>query len=426
MPCPRGALALLLVAPALVARAQDGREDVFPLARDPVYAALLAEVETRNPEVQAASAAIAAAKARVPQASALPDPELTVGYEYGGRGLGPGTDDDTGLKLGFAQAFPGSGKRGLRAAVAERETNETEHTLHRARVEVTYRLRRAFADLLLARENLALVEDQRRATRDIEELTRSRYAVGLAQQSDVLRAQAELARLEQMRYHEEGLVGSAIAELNRIVARPAATPVGDTPRLRELDVTVVRVPALEEATAGLEARSAAFLAAHAMVERARAERDLASKEQGPDFLARATYLHRGSMPPMATADLGIMLPLYKGTKQKQALAEAEARLLAGERSAEAMRLRARSAVEKARFDLEAAVREAEAYSKGVLAVDALAVESALASFQAGKSPFVAVLEAHNTLYRDRWRHAELLFHVLWHSASLDALGVVMD
>jgi outer membrane protein TolC len=91
-----------------------------------------------------------------------------------------------------------------------------------------------------------------------------------------------------------------------------------------------------------------------------------------------------------------------------------------------MRLRARSTVEKARFDLEAAVREAEAYSTGVLAADALAVESALASFQAGKSPFLSVLEAHNTLYRDRWQHAELLFHVLWHSASLDAMGVVMD
>jgi outer membrane protein TolC len=129
---------------------------------------------------------------------------------------------------------------------------------------------------------------------------------------------------------------------------------------------------------------------------------------------------------MATAGLGIVLPLYKGRKQKQAVAEAEARLQADERSAEAMRLRARASVEKARFDLEAAVREAEAYSKGVLAVDALAVESALASFQAGKSPFVAVLEAHNTLYRDRWEHAELLFHVLWHSASLDAMGVAAE
>ena len=426
MPCPRGAFALLVLAPVLPALGQGEREDVFPLAREPLYSALAAEAQEKSPEILAASAAVAAAKARVPHASALPDPELMVGYEYGGRGLQPGADDDTGLAVGFVQALPGPGKRGLRSAVAEREAREVEHALHRARVEIAYRLRRAYADLLLARENLALIDDQRRATRDIEELTRSRYAVGLAQQSDVLRAQAELARLERMRYHELGQETLAIAELNRILARPAATPVPGTPLLRDLDVSAVRVPSVEKAIAGLDAASPALLAAHAMVERARAARDLARKDQAPDFVARASYLYRGSMPPMATADLGIMLPLYKGKKQKQALAEAEARLQVGQSSAEAMRLRVRANVEKARADLEAAVREAEAYQSGVLAVDALAVESALASFQAGKSPFVAVLEAHNTLYRDRWEQAELLFHILWHSASLDALGVVMD
>jgi outer membrane protein TolC len=76
--------------------------------------------------------------------------------------------------------------------------------------------------------------------------------------------------------------------------------------------------------------------------------------------------------------------------------------------------------EKTLADYRAAVREAEAYARGVLVVDRLAVESALASYQAGKVPFVAVLEAHTTRYRARWEHAELLFHVLWHAAALDA------
>ncbi|HET7292669.1 MAG TPA: TolC family protein [Vicinamibacteria bacterium] len=426
MPCPRGASTPLVLALALPAFGQGEREDVFPLAREPVYVALAAEAQEASPEIRAAAATIVAARARVPQVSALPDPELMVGYDYGGMGLQPGADEDTGLVLGFSQPLPGPGKRGLRSAVAEREVSAVEHALHRARLEVAYRLRRAYADLLLARENLALIDDQKRATRDIEELTRSRYAVGLAQQSDVLRAQAELARLERMRYHELGQEEIALAELNRVLARPAATPVAGTPLLRALDVKAVRVPSLAEAVAGLDDASPALLAAHAMVERSRASRDLASKEQAPDFVARTSYLYRGSLPPMATLDLGIVLPLYKGKKQKQALAEAEARLLESQSSAEAMRLRVRSSVEKARADLEAAVREAEAYATGVLAVDALAVESALASFQAGKAPFVAVLEAHNTLYRDRWEQAELLFHILWHSASLDAMGVVMD
>ena len=426
MPCPRGPSALVVLVFVFPAFGQGAREDVFPLSAEPVYAALASEAQDTNPEIHAALAAVNAAKTRVPQVGALPDPELLVGYEYGGVGLQPGADDDTGVLLGFSQALPGPGKRGLRSAVAEREAREVEHALHRTRLEVAYRLRRAYADLLLARENLALIEDQRRATSDIEELTRSRYSVGLAQQSDVLRAQAELARLERMRLHEVGQESLAIAEMNRILARPAATPVPGTPLLRELDVAAVRVPSVEEAIAGLDAASPALLAVHEMVGRAGVSRDLASREGAPDFAARASYLYRGSLPPMVTADLGIILPLYKGRKQKQALAEAEARLQQSRSSAEAMRLKVRASVEKARADLEAAVGEAESYAAGVLAVDALAVESALASFQAGKSPFVAVLEAHNTLYRDRWEQAELLFHILWHSASLDAMGVVMD
>jgi hypothetical protein len=34
-----------------------------------------------------------------------------------------------------------------------------------------------------------------------------------------------------------------------------------------------------------------------------------------------------------------------------------------------------------------------------------------------------VLEAHRVLYEDQRQHAELLFHILWHSALLDALGM---
>ncbi len=421
MPFQRAVCSFLFLAVTVPAGA-----DVFPLAADPTYVALEAELRARSPEIQAEAAAWTAARARIPQAGALPDPELRFEYEYGGEGLAPGSNDDAGVGVGFSQVLPGPGKRGLREDVARAGARRVGHDVERTQVELVYRLRRAYADLLLARENLALLEDQRRATRDIEELTRSRYAVGLAQQSDVLRAQAEIARLEQMRYHEEGLEGAALAEINRLLARPAGAPLDGTPRLTAMDVGAVLVPEREVVIAGLDARSPALQAALVVIDEARAVRDLARKDRGPDYVLEARYIHRGSLPPMATAGLGIVLPIHRGRKQSQALLEAEARLLSQQRAAEAMSLRARASVERALLDLRAALLEARAYSQGVLAVDALAVESALASFQAGKAPFVAVLEAHNTLYRDRWEHALLSFHVLWHSASLDAMGVVTE
>ena len=45
-------------------------------------------------------------------------------------------------------------------------------------------------------------------------------------------------------------------------------------------------------------------------------------------------------------------------------------------------------------------RIARLYDEGVLPVDRLSLESAVASYRSGKVPFVTVLEALNTLYAD--------------------------
>jgi outer membrane protein TolC len=408
---------LALAAPAAA-------EDAFPIADDPALQALVEQAFAQSPELRAAAKAAAAAELRVPQAGALPDPMLGVGYDYGGRSLKPGADDDTGPTVTFSQELPYPGKRGLMARVEEQEARRAAQLAMRARLDVLYRVRKAYADLLQARENLALIEDQQRATRDIEELTRSRYAVGLADQSDVLRAQSELARLTQMRFHELGEQEAAIAELNRLTARPAGTAVETPRRLSELvRPGEVRLPAVEAVVERAEHASPEVAAGGAMVERAEAALALARRGLKPDFVVSAAYTNRGSMPGMASADVGIRLPLYAGRKQKRAVAEAELRLEGERAGREAMRLKVRSTAERSLADLRASVLEAQAYLQGVLVVDRLAVESSLASYRTGKVPFVAVLEAHNTLYRDRWQYAELLFDVLWHSAALDQYGI---
>src|SRR5262245_6291526 len=89
-------LCLPLVVPRPAA-AEGSGDDVFPVRADPTLDALVAEAVAQNPELRVAEEGFAAETARVPQASALPDPTIGVGYSYGGRGLSPGTDDDTGL-----------------------------------------------------------------------------------------------------------------------------------------------------------------------------------------------------------------------------------------------------------------------------------------------------------------------------------------
>ncbi len=412
----RMAVALCMILGAELARAQD----VFPLSEDPGLKALVEEALERSPVVRRAQLQAAAARERVAQAEALPDPTLSLGYEYGGRGLEPGADDDTGARVAVSQPLPGSGKRRLAAAVAEKDAARLDHAVARARLSLVYGLRLAYAQLLLAGENLALLDEQERAVRDIEELTRTRYGVGLAEQADVLRAQAELARLVQMRAHEEGLRVSAVATLNRLAARPAGAGVTPTVRLRDLDPSATRVPSLEDVVRLSNGLSPDVEAGLAQVERAEASLAAARRETKPDFVASASYLNRGSTPGRFSLDLGIVLPLHKSKRQERKVAEATALLKAEQADCEAMMLEVRAVAERSRADLEAAVRESAAYAGGVLAADALATESALAGFRAGRQPFVAVLDAQRAWDQDRARHAELLYHVLRHSARLDA------
>jgi outer membrane protein TolC len=70
-------------------------------------------------------------------------------------------------------------------------------------------------------------------------------------------------------------------------------------------------------------------------------------------------------------------------------------------------------------DLASQIAQAQALGR-VLTVDALAVEAALASYRTGQVPFIAVLDAHNALYRDRGAQADALARSLRSSARLDA------
>ena len=409
---------LIFVVAAPAARAQD----LFPLAGDPSVKALLEETLARNSDLVAARERASAAGARIAPSGALSDPMVSLGYDKGDAWL-PGGGADTGPRVGFSQELPFPGKRQLRRDVSARESDLARHATGAVSLSVTYALRKAVSDLLLARENIAIIKDQRRATSDIEELTRARYSAGLVSQLDVLRAQAEVARFDQMRLHEEGLVASAIAEVNRLRGPAEGSPVEIPGGLKDLIGRDIVVPPLETVLARAHDSSPELHAALSLVERNRLAKDLAQRNLKPDFVVSSSYAFRGSLPDRWTAEVGIILPAYRKSKQRQAVVEAEAQYRQAQAEQEAMTLKARASVEKAYADFKAAVLEARTIEREVLVIDSLAVESALAGFRSGQTPFIAVLEAHRVLYEDQRQHAELLFHILWHSALLDAFGM---
>jgi outer membrane protein, heavy metal efflux system len=408
----------LLASLTTFALARGGAAQDGPRLAEAEIRPLLDEARRASPDLAALREAEAAARARVAPAGALPDPIASLTYQYGGASLG--NDDDTFVGVSVEQTLPHPGKRRLGTAIAESGVKEIQLDARRAELNLEYEVRREYTNLLLARSNVRLLSEQERTWSEIEAATRARYAAGLTEQLDVLRAQAERTRLVPMRAHEEGAVVGALAALNRLLGRPSGTPL-ETPRsLAELATPSggVPLPELLPLLALAEARTPEVEAAAIGIDRAHLAAELARVMRHPDPRATASYMNRGSLPPMVSVGVGMSLPVFAKSRQRPAILEAEALEREERASLEALRRATRVAVEKEYAEWKAAVSEAVPFASGVLVQDRLAVQAARASYEAGKVPFVSILESFSTLFADARAYEERLAHVLWHEASV--------
>jgi outer membrane protein, heavy metal efflux system len=304
-----------------------------PARDDPVLQALVAEALARNPDLQAASSAIGAARTRVELAKARPDPMVSMTYTNDGWAPSLGGMPMTTLGFMVSQELPYSGKRQLRADLAASQAREAEPALARARLAVEAAVTRAYYGLLLARELQSLTAEQRTLWQQIEVVVRERYAVGQGAQPDVLRVQTEVTRIEQRAIEQAAEADIRLAEINRLLARPFDTPL-ETPAqlvLRPLAGSV------QDAVEQARAVSPELAGARFAIDTDVAAAALARRNLKPDFTIQAGYMNRGGLDPMWLAGIGVSWPFNKKAREST-IAEAEIRAKGGQHVIESMEL----------------------------------------------------------------------------------------
>jgi outer membrane protein, heavy metal efflux system len=365
---------------------------------DPILEALVSEALQKHGDVAASVATAEAASFRIEPARTLPDPFLSFNYQNDGWAFSLGQEDMTFLGAMFAQPLPWPGKLRLAGEEAAlRAERVRAGTVGRAQLSVEARVRRAYYDYLLARELIVLIEDRSRAWREISDIVRERYAVGLGVQQDVLRAQVEVLRLDEARVDQNAQVANRRAELNRLLGRPQDAPIETDQRL-DFRPQVPELPALLGAA---RERSPELAALSRGIEADRSRVLLTRKEFLPDFVASGGPMYRGGLDPMWQVGLGITLPIHVASRQKPRLAAADAELRSDQSRFSSAALELELKTRERLQNLDAALRVASLYRDGVIPTDQLSLESAIATYRTGRVPFVTVLEALNTLYADR-------------------------
>lgn len=410
---------------------------------------LVAEAERENPGLRAAESRVEAARARVPQAGALPDPMLGVGV-MNVPVSDPSFADDmmTMINLRVSERFPFPGKRGLRERRAETEAEAARWEAERVRRKIVAEVKEAYYRLYFIDRALEVTRRNDELLASFADLTSTTYGVGFGTQPDILRAQVERTRLQDQLVELREGRNAAAARLNAVLARPSDAPAPET----EIP-DVVRMAAADtaraaggpsftsEALGGFVGRTATdggreafdvrelqrLARQHSPSIRVHEHRvsaqktglSLARKSKLPDFSVSVGYSRRPAFGDLVDFMISVPLPVFAGRKQNQGVREHEA-ALDGRRSA------LDAAVDELDDEIASLVAELEGardrlvlLEEGTLPQAEASLAAATASYRVGDVDFLTLLDAQVTLYRQELDEHRLLSDFATNLARLE-------
>ena len=356
---------------------------------------LLAVAKAGNPDLAVARLEAEAAAERVQPAGALPDPVLRVELENitnggtTGVNLAPSRVGDT--KYTLMQSLPFPGKRELRRQDADAEAEQARHRTEDTWLDVSSRLKSAFADWWLNSRNTALNRELLGLVDRLGQVAQARYAGGLVPQQDAIRAQLERTALQSERLDLEHERHRLAASINGLLARPASAPLADA----------LELPPLPEASRLASAQLPARLAVanpglaveDARIRGAQARRDLAFRERYPDFNLGLVPMQVGSGVGSWGLMLEMNLPLQQESRRSRER-EAERNLAAAETRKAALTNRLQADLESLVSGFEMARDTERLLADSLLPQAQLNLQSALAGYENGKVDFATLLDSH--------------------------------
>jgi len=359
-------------------------------------------VLTSNPELTARRAVVEAARARTRAAGAASPATVTVEVdEVPGGNLADAQSAGTSLSWDLFTA----GRRSLRRAVAERETDEAVLQLRLVERRVLAR-----SDQLLVRLVGTLAIGSRLAAEDsllsaAEEALQARFAVGEARYVDVIRLRTERLRVQSDLAGAVTEVGShrrALVALAPVDPSTAVEALVDSAVAIELIDPFRRPLAAAPDLDSLVATSAPALLATVAVDRAAAARRLAGAERRPlvgaSLGVRRFATEAGGYDVGPSVAVSITLPFTAPAAGGQV--EAAARDLdAAHATRQAEMARARAELGAARDRYETARRRLAVYDAAALQGARDEREAALAAYRSGGLSLLELLDFERALSR---------------------------
>jgi outer membrane protein TolC len=128
-----------------------------------------------------------------------------------------------------------------------------------------------------------------------------------------------------------------------------------------------------------------------MIEENRSAVNLARKAYDPDFSAAYTYWQRPMMADMHGVMVGINIPVFFRTKQRQGVIEATHGLIGAQRDLDDRTTTVNFEIKQQYLAATASLDLSNLYSKAIVPQSSLALESSMSAYEVGKLDFLSML-----------------------------------
>lgn len=345
-----------------------------------------------------------ASRARVRQARAFPQPELSFDSDlqpkaFNFKGAGESY-------LGISQSIEFPGRRYLRGKIAGKESDMTGCDLDLVRLEIIYDVKKSFYEFLLAVENKKYAEENLRMAEDFFAKASEKYRSGDVAKYEMLRAKVEAAKADNQLKAAANQIKLAKARLNFFLARDKYQPIQIRGRLKgrfdRLDLKVLQAMALAHRP-------------EMKKERLAVKRESLAKKQAllsylPDVSLGVSKHRIENEPGTWDVTLSFEVPLFFWQKATGEIAEANANLASAKERLKYLESAVALEVENAYYNAVSLNNRIELYEKEILDEAEQVYQMSMISYKEGKTGSIELIESRRSLVEVKQAYAETLFN----------------
>jgi outer membrane protein TolC len=357
-----------------------------------------------NPRLYASELRTRSLETRADQVQPLPDP--TVGVSYFARPIVTARGEQRS-QWRIQQAIPTPGTRSLQRSVARLDADGAQARTETVEQSIAADLHDTFYSLYRIQELIRLIERFQADLDQFETVALAQYEAGTEGQPAVLKTQIERQRLDLRLDQLRADYATATQRLANLTGQPS---------LERMALPVKRPDVPPGPTEPVPTRRPETEALRSDIEKADRRTELARKERWPSFSVGLQYFDIaetavGDGRDALAVSAGVSLPLWRGSTRSK-ITEAEINRRRAATNLDAFELEVRTRKAALREQMERQSSQLRQLRETLIPKAEMTVESALSSYQTGKTDFLDVLDAQRTLFQLQQDHAMLFTRYL--------------